>query len=239
MPLSGRILAVAGGYSHAFAVGADGTRWGWGYNSSGSLGIGDTSWVQTVNALQWARILESAPATLQPGGGGVHSVLLRDDGSLVAMGDNAYGQLGNGTTTDSLVPIPVPGLSLADNAWLASDADNDGLTAWREWLAGTDPYVFDTNGNGTPDGLEELLGPTGANPDTDLDGLANWVELQLGSDPLAADSDGDAVPDAIDAFPLDPTRSALPPPTPGDTTPPVITLTEPTTARPVGGGGGG
>ena len=37
-------------------------------------------------------------------------------------------------------------------------------------------------------------------------------------------------PDGADAYPLDPTRWELPPPDPGDTTPPVITLTEPTNA---------
>jgi hypothetical protein len=45
------------------------------------------------------------------------------------------------------------------------------------------------------------------------------------------------VSDLLDAYPLDPTRSAKPPGNPNDTTPPTITLVEPTTARRVGGGG--
>jgi hypothetical protein len=41
------------------------------------------------------------------------------------------------------------------------------------------------------------------------------------------------VNDGLDAFPLDPTRSQAPQPTAGDTTPPTITLIEPTNAVPI------
>ncbi len=73
----------------------------------------------------------------------------------------------------------------------------------------------------------------GANPDSDGDGVANWIETAQGSDPFRADSDGDGVNDGADYWPLDPTRWQAPTPTPGDVTPPVITLTYPTGARPV------
>jgi len=54
--------------------------------------------------------------------------------------------------------------------------------------------------------------------------------LLAGSDPFIADTDGDGHADGADAFPIDPTRWQAPAPTPGDTTPPVITLAEPTNA---------
>ena len=53
----------------------------------------------------------------------------------------------------------------------------------------------------------------------------------VGTNPFVADTDGDTVLDGADAFPLDPTRSTAPAPTPGDTTPPTITLTAPVSAR--------
>ena len=101
-------------------------------------------------------------------------------------------------------------------------------------LSGTDPLAADTNGNGVNDGTEASNGTTdGGNPDTDGDGVANWVEIAKGTDPFLADSDGDGVNDGADYWPLDPTRWQAPTPTPGDVTPPVITLTYPTGARPV------
>jgi alpha-tubulin suppressor-like RCC1 family protein len=39
--------------------------------------------------------------------GTYHSLALCSDGSVVAWGDNSYGQLGSNTTTDSLVPVAV------------------------------------------------------------------------------------------------------------------------------------
>ena len=50
-------------------------------------------------------------------GGYYHSLLIKRDGSFWAMGYNAYGELGNGTTNNSLVPVPIPGMTLA---WVVS-----------------------------------------------------------------------------------------------------------------------
>jgi hypothetical protein len=66
--------------------------------------------------------------------------------------------------------------------------------------------------------------------DTDGDGLSDAAEVLLGTDPTLADTDGDGVADGQDAFPLDPTRSALPSSDPGDHTAPTITLDEPANA---------
>ena len=162
-----------------------------------------------------------------------HAVMSRVDGSVWSSGLNTAGCLGIGSSSPVDVWTSTSGLSLAANSWLQSDPDTDGLSVWREYLLGTDPLNADSNGNGIPDGVEAGTGADGAQLDVDGDGLSWQAEAQRGTDPYRADTDGDGVADGADAFPLDPTRSALPPPTPGDTTPPIITLIEPTNAVPV------
>ena len=125
------------------------------------------------------------------------------------------------------------GLALADNSWLLTDGDGDGVPTWRELLTGLDPLRADSDGDGLSDGVELNASQPGAHPDADGDGVPNTVEVARGTDPFNADTDGDTVNDRLDAFPLDPTRSTAPSPTPGDTTPPVITLIEPTNAIPI------
>jgi hypothetical protein len=124
------------------------------------------------------------------------------------------------------VPRAIAGFTLFDGADLSIDVDGDGLTLFEEFLAGTDPFNPDTNGNGLSDGIEYLLGSDGSTKDSDGDGLSDDDELLAGTDLFAVDTDGDGYSDSADLFPLDPDRHALPA-TPGDTTPPVITLLKP------------
>ena len=114
----------------------------------------------------------------------------------------------------------------------AEDPDQDGLATAREWMLGSDPWAFDTNGDGLGDGQALAIGRSATSFDLDGDGVLNATEIARGTDPFLADTDGDGVGDQADCFPLDPTRNSCPP-TSGDTTPPIITLTEPTNATPV------
>jgi len=110
------------------------------------------------------------------------------------------------------------------------DPDGDGLSTNVEWLLGTDPWNADTNGDGIHDGQAVASGQSATDPDVDGDGVFNAVEVAQGTDPFNADTDGDSYSDGADCFPLDPMRWECPSPSGGDTTPPVITLTEPTNA---------
>jgi hypothetical protein len=150
---------------------------------------------------------------------------------VLGAGGNASGQLGDGTTNPTTTAVLVQGLTLAANDGLLADDDGDGLAGWREIALGTDPLNPDSNWNGLSDG-DEAWRASPTHPDPDGDGAPSLLEALWGTDPFIADSDGDSYADGVDAFPLDASRHLSPVPVPGDVTPPVITLTEPTSARP-------
>ena len=79
---------------------------GWGSNGNGQLGnngVVDSSLPTQVNRTGvLAGKVVTALAT-----GANHSLALCSDGTLAAWGYNDYGQLGNGSTTDSLIPVAV------------------------------------------------------------------------------------------------------------------------------------
>ena len=64
--------------------------------------------------------------------------------------------------------------------------------------------------------------------DFDGDGLTDAEELVRGTDPLISDTDGDGVNDSADRYPLDPSASGTAGGT--DTTPPVISISQPSGA---------
>jgi len=108
VPVSGlnNAIGVAAGFFHACAVVADGTVRCWGGNGFGQLGDGTTTERHApvpVNGLS---------GVVEISTGGSHTCALRIDGTVRCWGRNANGgQLGDGTTTNRLTPVPVVGLS--------------------------------------------------------------------------------------------------------------------------------
>jgi hypothetical protein len=226
LPLVTRARLISAGTFNGLGVDGFASAWSWGANNA-ALGLGATPPSYAV-VPQRADI----PGGLAVAAADAHTLVALADGTVRAFGTGATGRLGDGSSSgQSLTGVTVSGLSLADNSFLTTDTDSDGLAAWREYLLGTDPLNPDSNGNGILDGLDESSGAHGADPDSDDDGVPNWIEQQNGTDPFNADTDGDSVSDANDAFPLDPTRSMPPSSNPSDTTPPVVTLKEPVSAR--------
>ena len=109
--LSG-MVDVSGGAYHSVFLKNDGTVWAAGANSSGQLGDGSTSFrknpIQVINA-------DSTPLSgvVQISTGVSHTIYTKSDGTVWATGDNGFGQLGDGTTSDSSYPVQVKNV---DNA---------------------------------------------------------------------------------------------------------------------------
>ena len=104
-------LQVSGGYYHSLAVGSDGYAYAWGYNKYGQLGNG-TSYSNSsvpvhvrdpVNPTDSSKGLKATQFIA----GDHHSLAVNPNGYTYACGYNGYGQLGNGNTSLSTVPVPV------------------------------------------------------------------------------------------------------------------------------------
>ena len=109
------IIAIAGGGSagpggHSLALKNDGTVWAWGSNNNGELGNG----TNTISNVPVQVSFLTGVIAIAAGGGSTgagHSLALKNDGTVWAWGFNGVGELGNGTNTDSNVPIQLSSLT--------------------------------------------------------------------------------------------------------------------------------
>jgi alpha-tubulin suppressor-like RCC1 family protein len=114
--LSG-VVAIAAGADHSLALLADGTVMTWGVNGNGELGNG------TTTGPDCGGLCNATPARV-PGltnvvaiaAGGLHSLALLADGTVMSWGFDEFGEVGDGTSPEHNcrcvdVPTPVRGVS--------------------------------------------------------------------------------------------------------------------------------
>ncbi|HVR83498.1 MAG TPA: RCC1 repeat-containing protein, partial [Planctomycetota bacterium] len=100
--LTGVFTAVAAGSAHVIALRSDGTVWGWGANSGGLLGLGSASPATVYIPVQVPGL--TGITTIKAGI--LHTLALKNDGTVWAWGDNTNGQVGNGTAPNTPVLSP-------------------------------------------------------------------------------------------------------------------------------------
>jgi alpha-tubulin suppressor-like RCC1 family protein len=86
------VTAIAAGWNHSLFIKSDGSLWAMGNNAFGQLGDGNLNSTGTNSPEQ---IVPNGVTAIAAGRG--HSLFLKSDGSLWAMGDNDAGELGDGT----------------------------------------------------------------------------------------------------------------------------------------------
>jgi alpha-tubulin suppressor-like RCC1 family protein len=113
--LPSNIVAISSGNLFGDALTSTGAVYDWGYNAHGQLGDGrskDSPVAVRVTHLTDGRssrvVAVSAGGDLPANG---HNMALLADGTVMTWGDNADGQLGNGKTASTDVPVVVTRLS--------------------------------------------------------------------------------------------------------------------------------
>jgi hypothetical protein len=115
-------------------------------------------------------------------------------------------QAGSSDSERSTIYFDVlPGSLDAFLNWKAiTPMDHDGDGIWDDYERGsnklTDPYRWDTDGDGLSDKFEPEIGTDPTTADSDSDGLDDGTELLLHTDPLEWDTDGDNLSDYTEIF---------------------------------------
>ena len=121
---------VAASLGHSLALKNDGTVWAWGLNEYGQLGIGS------------AEIIDHSVPVVVPGMTGVtdisagpmHTVALKQDGTVWAWGSNLGGQLGEGSQVDRTSPVQTQTLNeasaVAAGGFFTMALQNGSVWAW-------------------------------------------------------------------------------------------------------------
>src|SRR6266403_1885905 len=168
VPGVGGAAAVSGGGYHTCARFPDGTLECWGRNDAGPLG--DPATTTDVSRVP-VRVTGITTATAVTAGIFDTCTLLQD-GTVRCWGRNSEGQLGNGTTTSSSVPVTVSGITpaaLAPGAEHSCALFRDGtVRCWGD-------NNFGQLGNGTAPGTISSI------PSAPVTGIATATALASGA----------------------------------------------------------
>ncbi|BDR54328.1 hypothetical protein KIMH_04390 [Bombiscardovia apis] len=134
---------ISAGEYHSLAIGSDHHAYSWGWNEYGQLGDGTTTNRSTPTPVKDpAGKPDTTWTTISTGAG--HSLAISSDHHAYSWGNNYYGQLGNGTTTNRSTPTPVNPASSGNptNTWTTISAGgNHGL------IIGSDHHTYSWGNN--------------------------------------------------------------------------------------------
>ena len=134
-PMEGKTIVQA---YNGIALASDGTVYTWGDNTYGQLGNGTNTDSNIPVAVKNTGTPMDGKRIVQVVYNLAHSLALASDGTVYSWGDNTYGQLGNGTTINSTVPVAT---STTGNSALAPSIPKVTIGG----IPATDVTIVDSN----------------------------------------------------------------------------------------------
>ncbi|OGQ04081.1 MAG: hypothetical protein A3F82_07035 [Deltaproteobacteria bacterium RIFCSPLOWO2_12_FULL_44_12] len=133
------VSAITASSERSLALKSDGTVWGWGYNVYGELGDNSTTNRKTPVQVHGSGNVGFLTGITAIAAGSYHTLALKSDGTLWGWGRNAFGAVGDNSTTQRNTPVQVVGVGGSGNltdvtAIAASDYNSMALksdgTVW-------------------------------------------------------------------------------------------------------------
>ena len=128
---------IAAGQYHSAAIKNNGDLYTWGSNKKGELGNGGTS---TSDDIASNIITKVGSNFIQVKCGNKHTLALKQDGTLWAWGHNIFGQVGDGTITDTSTPQQI-----GTNTYISISC---GLNHSAALQSNGDLYIWGENSSG-------------------------------------------------------------------------------------------
>ncbi|MBF0450629.1 MAG: DUF5011 domain-containing protein [Candidatus Magnetomorum sp.] len=150
-----QITRISAGNAHSLARKSNGTVWAWGKNSDGQLGyFTGTAFSRTPQQVKASDGIGNLINIVDVAAGLAHSLALKDDGTVMAWGNNADGRLGNGTETSSTLPVSVKstnGINLLQNVMAIRAGESHSLALLKNgqvmaWGGNNDGQLGDMSG---------------------------------------------------------------------------------------------
>ena len=102
-----KVIYISAGSYHSIAVNSNGDLYSWGWNGQGQLGNGTNTDSNVPLPVRTAGTPMAGKKIIQTAIGVTHSMALDSEGKVYSWGANDQGQLGNGTATNSNLPVEV------------------------------------------------------------------------------------------------------------------------------------
>ena len=165
-------VQISVGGAHTAAIRANGQAWAWGLGTYGRLGDGTTT-----SRLSPVSVVGGFTDWVQISAGDKHTAAIRANGQAWAWGNNGFGRLGDGTTSNRSSPVSVVG-GFTD--WVQVGVGDFHTAAIR---ANGQAWAWGSNSNGR---LGDNTTDNRSSPVSVVGGFTDWVQISVGGAHAAA-----------------------------------------------------